>query len=171
MKVIIHDLSELDFSSLGITGNDLEVINANDTFAPCTGCFSCWLKTPGVCRINDGLKNFGALSGNCEEMVIISRNYYGGYSAAVKRILDRGVPSSLPFFTYRSGKMRHRTRYNVKKKNLTVFLYGDFLEVEEEAAKLMVEANRSNKAFKEATLHIINDIREVGALFHEHTGN
>jgi len=170
MKVIIHDLNEHDFSSLGIGGNDFEVVNANGKFAPCTGCYGCWFKTPGTCKINDGLKNFGAFYGNCEEMVIISKNYYGGYSEAVKRILDRSVPASLPFFTYRSGKMRHRRRYNVKKKCLTVFLYGDCLEIEENTAKLLVEANRSNKAFKEANLHIINDFSEIGEFLHEYTG-
>jgi len=171
MKVLIHDLNEQDFLSLGITGNDFDIINANDTFASCTGCFGCWLKTPGICKINDRLKNIGALSGNCEEMVIISQNCYGGYSEAVKRILDRSIPESLPFFTYRSGKIRHRSRYNSKKKCLNVFLYGDFLEAEKDAAKLLVEANRSNKAFKEANLHIINDFSEIGEFFHEHTGD
>jgi len=171
MKVLIHDLDERDFSSLGITGNDFDIINANDAFAPCIGCFGCWLKTPGICKTNDGLKYFGALSGSCQEMVVISRNCYGGYSEAVKRVLDRNVPSSLPFFTYRSGKMRHRARYSVKKKCFTVFLYGDFLDIEKDAAKLMVEANRSNKAYKEANLHIVNDVSEIGAFFHEHTGN
>jgi len=172
MKVIIHDLNEQDFSSLGITGDDYEVINANGKFASCTGCYGCWFKNPGTCKINDGLENFGAFyGGNCDGMVIISQNCYGGYSEAVKRILDRSVPASLPFFTYRSGKMRHRRRYNVKKKCLNVFLYGDFLEIEKDTAKLMVEANRSNKAFKEANLHIIKDFNEIGEFFHEHTGN
>jgi len=171
MKVIIHDLNEQDFLSLGINRNDFEVISATGKFASCTGCFNCWFKTPGMCKINDGLKNFGALSGNCEEMVIISQNCYGGYSEAVKRVLDRTVPASLPFFTYRSGKMRHRKRYSDKKKSLNVFLYGDFLEIEKEAAKLIVEANRSNKAFMEANLHIINNFSEIGEFFNEHTGN
>jgi len=171
MKVLIHDLNEQDFLSLGITVDDFEVVNANGSFAPCTGCYGCWFKTPGTCKTNDGLKNFGAFYGNREEMVIISQNCYGGYSEAVKRVLDRSVPASLPFFTYRSGKMRHRRRYSVKKKCLTVFLYGNFLEIEENTAKLMVEANRSNKAFKEANLYMINDFSKIGAFFHEHTGN
>jgi len=170
MKVIIHDLSEQDFSELGINGNDIEIINANDKFAPCTGCYGCWFKTPGTCKINDGLKNMGALSGNCDEMVIISQNCYGGYSEKVKKILDRSVPASLPFFTYRSGNMRHRKRYNVKKKCFNVFLYGDFLEIEKETAKLIVEANRHNKGFKKANLHIVNNITEIGEFLHENTG-
>jgi len=52
-----------------------------------------------------------------------------------------------------------------------VFLYGDFLDIEKDAAKLMVEANRSNKAFKEANLHFANDFSEIGEFFHEHIGN
>ena len=101
MKIIVHDLNEQDFSSLGITGDDIEVINADASYAPCVGCFHCWLKTPGFCKINDGLKNIGVLLGNSEEMVIISQNCYGGYSEPVKKVIDRSISTSLPFFTYR----------------------------------------------------------------------
>ncbi|MDR3123882.1 MAG: hypothetical protein LBU16_08915 [Treponema sp.] len=51
LKALIHALNEQDFALLKIAENDFEVINANDSFAPCMGCFHCWLKTPGVCKI------------------------------------------------------------------------------------------------------------------------
>jgi multimeric flavodoxin WrbA len=162
LKVLVHDLSEHDFSLLGITKNDYTVINANTASVPCTGCYNCWLKTPGTCKNNDCLKNAGSLLGQSEETVLISQNCYGGYGWQVKKTLDRGISGSLPFFTYRSWKMRHTRRYNVDRKHLTVILYGDFLESEKEAAKLLVEANRSNMAFKEASLHITDNVNEIG---------
>lgn len=164
MKVIIHDLSEKDFSLLGITEDDLEVINANSSFAPCLGCFNCWLKTPGTCKINDGLKNIGSLLGQSEELVIISKNTYGGYSEPVKKVIDRSIATSLPFFTFRSGKLRHRERYDVAGKVLTVVLYGDFLEIEKSTAPLIVEANRSNMGISAANLHMIQNCNEIGEI-------
>jgi multimeric flavodoxin WrbA len=116
LKVIVHDLKEQDFTLLRIAGNDFEVINANNPSAPCMGCFHCWLKTPGTCKINDDLKNIGSLMGSSEEIVLISKNCYGGYSEPVKKVIDRSISTSLPFFTYRSGKMRHRRRYKVDRK-------------------------------------------------------
>jgi multimeric flavodoxin WrbA len=158
----VHDLNEHDFSRLGITKDDYEVINANITSAPCTGCYNCWLKTPGTCKINDCLKNAGSLLGQSEETVLISQNCYGGYSWQVKKVLDRSISGSLPFFTYRSWKMRHTRRYNVNRKHLTIILYGDFLESETRTAKLIAEANRSNMGFKEVNFHITSKINEIG---------
>jgi multimeric flavodoxin WrbA len=162
LKVLVHDLNEHDFLQLGITKDDYTVINANGISAPCTGCYHCWLKTPGTCKINDCLKNSGSLLGQSEQTVLISYNSYGGYSEQNKKVLDRSISGSLPFFTYRSWKMRHMRRYNVERKHLIVILYGDFLESETKAAQLMVEANRSNMGFKETSLHITNQINEIG---------
>jgi multimeric flavodoxin WrbA len=162
MNLLIHDLNEQDFAFLKIVKNNFEVVSANDLSAPCIGCYHCWLKTPGICKINDGLKNIGSLMGNSEEIVLISRNCYGGYSEPVKKVIDRSISTSLPFFTYRSGKMRHRRRYNVDRKCLTVFLYGDFLETEKSIAQLIVEANQSNMGCHKANLHIIKHFNEIG---------
>jgi len=161
MKVMVHDLDEQDFAQLGISNNDYKVINTKVTAVPCLGCYNCWLKTPGTCKINDCLSNSGSLLGNSEETVLISQNCYGGYSEYVKNVLDRGISASLPFFTYRSWKVRHVKRYKANLNNLTVILYGDFLESEIKTAELLVEANRNNMGFKVVSLHIINNINEI----------
>ena len=160
MKILVHDLSEQDFSQLGITKNDYKVINANAASAPCVGCFNCWFVTPGMCKINDHIQN--TEMGNSEETILISQNCYGGYSEQVKKILDRSVPASTPFFTYRSWKIRHVKRYRMNRKQLTVILYGNFLETEAKAAELMVEGNRGNMGFKKVTLYMVNHINEIG---------
>jgi multimeric flavodoxin WrbA len=117
-----------------------------------------------MCKINDSLQNYGSLLGHSEETVLISQNCYGGYSEQVKKILDRSVSASTPFFTYRSRKVRHIKRYRIKRKQLTVILYGNFLEAETKAAKLMVEANRSTIGFQKADLYTINQINEIGRI-------
>ena len=160
MKILVHDLNEQDFSQLGINNNDFKVINANAASAPCVGCYNCWFKTPGMCKIKDYVQNSNM--GNSEETIIISQNCYGGYSEQVKKILDRSVSASTPFFTYRSWKVRHIKRYKINRKQLTVILYGNFLETEAKAAELIVEANRSTMGFKKATLYMVNHIKEIG---------
>jgi len=160
LKILIHDLSEQDFSRLGIIKNDFKVIDANVASAPCVGCFDCWFVTPGICKTGDSLRHSGL--GYSEETVIISQNCYGGYSEQVKKILDRSVSASTPFFTYRSWKIRHIKRYRVNRKQLTVIFYGDFLETEAKAVKKMVEANRSTMGFKKVNLYMVNNIDEIG---------
>jgi multimeric flavodoxin WrbA len=160
MKILVHDLNEQDFLQLENIKNDYKVIDANVTSAPCVGCFNCWFVTPGKCKINDYVQS--ADLGNSEETIIISQNCYGGYSEQVKKILDRSVPASTPFFTYRSWKVRHIKRFNIKRKQLTVILYGNFLETEVKAAERMAETNRSTMGFEKAILHLINNINEIG---------
>jgi len=161
LKILVHDLNEQDFSQLEIAKNGFKVINANVASTPCVGCFNCWFKTPGTCKINDCLKNLGSLLGSSEETVLISQNCYGGYSEQVKKILDRSVSASTPFFTYRSWKIRHVKRYKISRKQLTVILYGNFLETEAKAAEIIVEANRSTMGFKKAGLYMVNHVDEI----------
>jgi multimeric flavodoxin WrbA len=130
-------------------------IFAAGKFAHCQGCFKCWVKTPGTCFINDGLKHMGALIGKSNELVIISKNCYGGYSEPVKRAIDRGISALLPFFTWRDKMIHHICRYKSTGIYLTVLLYGDFTDLEREAAEGIVERNRSNIGYKEARLLMV----------------
>jgi len=162
MKILVHDLNEQDFSQLKNIKNEYKVIDANGTSAPCVGCLNCWFVTPGNCKINDRLQNISSLLGNSEETIIISQNCYGGYSEQIKKILDRSVSASTPFFTYRSWKVRHVKRYRIKRKQLTVVLYGNFLETEVKTAEKIIELNRSTMGFKKANLYMINNANEIG---------
>jgi multimeric flavodoxin WrbA len=151
MRLVVHDLSDEEFAALDIADKDTKAFAAGKS-AYCQGCFKCWVQTPGTCVINDELKRMGAFIGESAEMVVISRNCYGGYSEPVKRTLDRGISALLPFFTRRGGTMRHMRRYKSAKTCLTVILYGDFTDMEKEAAAGIVERNRSNFGYKEARL-------------------
>jgi multimeric flavodoxin WrbA len=151
MKLIIHDLNDEEFTALNIADKDAKIFAAGK-FVHCRGCFRCWIKTPGTCFINDGLKHIGAFIGKSNEMVIISKNCYGGYSEPVKKAVDRGISALLPFFTRRDGATRHICRYTSTKNRLTVALYGNFTDLEKEAAEGIVERNRSNFGYKEARL-------------------
>jgi multimeric flavodoxin WrbA len=87
MRLIIHDLNDEEFTALDIADKDTKTFAAGK-FAYCQGCFKCWIKTPGTCFINDELKHIGAFIGKSDEMVIISKNCYGGYSESVKRAME-----------------------------------------------------------------------------------
>ena len=163
MKLFIHDLQQEIYDNMFCRDDDVIVIDAEGKYAPCQGCFGCWLKTPGHCFIKDELQHIGTLFGKCQEIIIISRNRYGGYSASVKRVLDRSIAQSLPFFTYRGGLIHHRLRYK-NKKNLKVILYGDLLDIEKETASLLVEGNRLNMGCQKAQLIFAEKPEDVGAL-------
>ena len=115
MKVIIHDLREGEALFLGKSDKDSVVIHANNQYAPCCGCFKCWLKNAGFCIMKDSLQHIGALIGQSDPLIIVSQCCYGGYSSPVKAILDRAIGGSLPFFTWRGGQTHHISRYPHRK--------------------------------------------------------
>ncbi len=138
--ILIHDLPGLD--NWRIPGNWL-VMDAKAKAAPCQGCFGCWLKTPGTCVLKDGLRHLGAAIAKSQELILASRCCYGGFSPEVKRAVDRSISDSLPFFTYRGGKLHHILRYH-HAPALTVCFYGHMTDFERETAERMAQANQAN---------------------------
>lgn len=115
---ILHDLKE---NSGGPPSPDTVVLNADINLANCKGCFRCWLKTPGSCVIHDGLEHTGKILASSNRVFIISRILYGGFSQEIKCILDRSIGGLLPFFSFRSGKMRHAPRYKTQAEFFVTF--------------------------------------------------
>lgn len=100
-------------------------------------------------------------------MIIVSENYYGGYSANVKKLLDRSISTSLPFVTYRKKQLHHRLRYK-HDLTLTVLLYGDFTTREREVAEAFVKANGVNMGCKDTRLLMVEDKHQLGEVLDEY---
>ena len=154
MQVIIHDMEEDAFISSKSFDKDSIVIKADGRYAPCQGCFKCWLKHAGFCVMKDSLQHIGALIGQSDPLLIISQCCYGGYSSHVKSILDRAIGVSLPFFTWRGGQTHHVNRYP-RRHLLRVYFYGDCTKFERETAREFVERNRLNLGFEKAEVCFI----------------
>lgn len=92
MTVLIHDLSDDDFSSLfpQIKENVL-VISDHHDIKKCCECFYCWTKTPGKCKLDDNFNDYGDYLIKCEEIIVISRCKTGDFSPFTKNILKRSA--------------------------------------------------------------------------------
>lgn len=159
MTLVITDID----SSLLILPENCRVVEADDKRAHCVGCFGCWTKTPGECVIKDDISRHGAELSRCERVVIISRCVYGGYSPAVKRIIDRSLPYVHPNFTTREGRMHHKRRYDNVFDTETYF-YGDVTDAERDTARKLVAANNLNLGCGRVKVSFYNtadEIREV----------
>lgn len=144
--ILIHDLTPSLLSCLLPEASRYTVIDANHKAAFCQGCFGCWLKSPGQCVIKDHLQTVSTEIGCSQQVIIFSRCCYGGFSPAVKRVLDRSIAVSLPFFTYRGGRVHHSLRYQNHPK-LTVCFYGPATEFERQTAAQVTHANGVNMGF------------------------
>lgn len=147
MKTLLCDLTRNEVELLGLNERYDAVVDADDAAAsrPCSGCFGCWMRTPSVCTVRDRLGDLSALLGATDELHIASRCTYGGWSAPVKRILDRSLGYLNPRFTVRNGKLGHRPRFTnhlVSK----VWFYGPSTESERSCARTLAQADSENRS-------------------------
>ncbi|MFZ2538025.1 MAG: flavodoxin family protein [Oscillospiraceae bacterium] len=145
MKLLIHDLDKETFISLfPEIDNNTKQISNNGNIHSCIGCFGCWIKTPGECVIKDGYDRGGEEFGKCNELIIISKCTYGGFSPFVKNVLDRNISYIHPYFIIHNGQMHNKRRYN-NIITLKVYFYGDSISDREKAtAQKLVAANADN---------------------------
>lgn len=159
MKILIHDLDK-EFEEKIKQKFDL-IIFADGKYGMCLGCFDCWTKNPATCKIKDSLHEIARIIGQAEDMVIITKNCYGGFSPQIKNILDRAIGTSTPLSTYRKGEMHHTLRYG-KHNKWSVFVYGDILEKERKTWKLLLERNAVNGGFGLYEIFFEEKIDDIG---------
>lgn len=103
-EIISDALKGMGWEVSGIRLRDKEI-------APCQGCFGCWIKTPGVCVINDEGREAVKMAVQSDLMVFLTPVTFGGYSSELKKAVDRLIPVVLPLFTNIRGEMHHKPRY------------------------------------------------------------
>jgi multimeric flavodoxin WrbA len=89
----------------------------------CSGCFGCWLKTPGVCATQDQHGQLLRAFLDADVVVLASPLVLGFSSGLLKRAADKLIPVLLPYIDASSGECRHYLRYS-KAPRLAV-LYQD----------------------------------------------
>lgn len=164
VKLLIHDLCEED--SRELVGNEVnvKVICDKGTIHTCIGCFGCWIKTPGRCVIDDEFSNMGEYISKCDEVIIISKCFYGGYSPFIKNVMDRSISYVHPYFEIRNNELHHRKRYD-NHFELSVYFYGeDITEKEKATAEKLVKANSINLMCKIKNLAFLKDIKSINEL-------
>ena len=154
---IINKIKESIDQKKIIDDENISIICDNNKIKSCMGCFECWIKTPGKCKIKDGYENLAKLYSKADKVVIISQCVYGSYSPFVKNVLDRTIPYLLPFFKFKNKEMHHITRNKIKF-DLNVYFYGKNLSPNEKtAAKEIVKANGVNLDVKTFKVSFLED--------------
>lgn len=77
----------------------------------CAGDFFCWVRSPGICNVNDDNRLIAARIVQSDLLVYLTPVTFGGYSSALKRMVDHQIQNILPFFTSVSGEIHHQKRY------------------------------------------------------------
>lgn len=161
MNVIIHDLEKEQFENLPFVVSENTIIIADDNHIKnCIGCFSCWTKTPGQCIIKDQYQDMGKILAGANQVTVISKLVYGGYSPFVKNVLDRSIPYLLPFFRTINNESHHKQRYK-STFSLSVFFYGEeTISNATETAQALVAANCRNFYVKEHKVFFFQSLEQ-----------
>jgi len=114
----VHNNIEYLFREHGYETNSFTLRNMK--IEHCLGYFSCWIKTPGVCIINDIAREIVKRAVLSDYWVFLTPVTFGGYSSELKKAIDRMPPVLLPYFMKVKGEVHHRPRYE-KHPHLVVF--------------------------------------------------
>jgi multimeric flavodoxin WrbA len=102
-------------------GWDVEhVVLREKTIGNCAGDFFCWIRTPGMCVLDDDNRTIAAAIIASDLTVYLTPVTFGGYSSTLKRMVDHQIQNISPFFAHVEGETHHQKRYEQ---------YPDFLAV------------------------------------------
>ncbi len=79
---------------------------------PCTGCFACWVKTPGICSIKDDGPEVSRNFISSDQVIMASPLVMGFLSALLKNAFDRNIPLVHPHLEDVGGEAHHKKRYD-----------------------------------------------------------
>lgn len=98
--------------ALQASGHRVEVRSLRELdLGTCTGCWHCWIKTPGVCSQHDAMEGIYRAYLRADLVVFATPLVMGFASALTKRVLDRLIPLGHPNVVLIDGECRHVPRY------------------------------------------------------------
>jgi multimeric flavodoxin WrbA len=117
----INTIETFLISKLTEKGWTVEAIELREKqIAGCLGCFGCWIKSPGVCVIDDYGREIAKKVVQTDLLVWLTPVTFGGYSSELKKALDRSIPILLPYFESYQGQIHHKMRYERSPKLLII---------------------------------------------------
>jgi multimeric flavodoxin WrbA len=159
------DISEIKNSfesQLKAKGWDVKSVELkNLDIKPCTGCFKCWIKTPGVCITDDIARDVTRNFVQSDLVVFLTPITFGGYSSELKKGLDRSLGIMLPYFTKIDGKVHHKKRY---EKYPSIIAVGTLLKsdsIQEKIFKNLVSRNAINAHAPNHAADVVVEGKEI----------
>lgn len=77
----------------------------------CSGCFGCWVKTPGECAKRDDSATVCRAALDADLLLLASPMTMGFTTALLKRAADQMIQLIHPYFVVEGGEIHHRARY------------------------------------------------------------
>lgn len=78
----------------------------------CTGCWSCWVKTPGLCIHMDDTHEMLRKIISSDMVIHFTENSVGYVTSNTKKALDKHIPLVHPYIELVNGECHHLKRYD-----------------------------------------------------------
>ena len=147
--LMVEELTKLNWEVISIGLEDKAI-------GYCTGCFGCWVQTPGECVIKDYEESIVKDMVHSDLIIYLTPIIFGGYSSILKKALDRQIGRVLPYFTKIDGEVHHSKRYEKQQSLLSIGLLDKQDSEMEEIFKMLVSRNAINMwaPFQRAIIHL-----------------
>ncbi len=121
----------------------------------CAGDFFCWIRNPGMCNTNDDNRAIARAIIDSDLLVYLTPVTFGGYSSALKRMVDHQIQNISPHFAKVNGETHHQRRY-AKHPDLLVVGWMDEPDTQAEAVfHHLVQRNGINFYAKRTASHVV----------------
>jgi len=136
-EIIITELERAGWMVEAVILRDVEI-------ADCLGCFGCWVRTPGVCVLDDAARDITRRMVQSDLTIYLTGVTFGGYSSELKKAVDRIICLLSPFFMRINGEVHHRPRYERYPRLVGVGVLSCPDEESERLFTTLVERNAIN---------------------------
>jgi multimeric flavodoxin WrbA len=146
---------------LGERGDDVTVFTLRDMrIGYCIGCYTCWVKTPGLCVFRDDMPGVLKEYVKSDFVLFASPVVMGFVTCLLKAANERLLPLSHPYLTAVRDRFQHPPRY---EKNPSVgLLLWDGGSGDREAVGIIDDIYRSNIVRRHRFTRVMdNNVREV----------
>lgn len=125
--------------------NEVEVFKIEDKkISFCTGCWSCWLKTPGLCAHLDDTQEMLKRVINSDLVIHFTENSVGYVTSHTKKALDKFIPLVHPYIILVNGECHHLSRYDKYPKLGLVYVDDTLSKSDFEITKHLFERTALN---------------------------
>ena len=126
-------------------GAEVRTFNLRESrIASCIGCFGCWVQTPGTCVLDDAGREIAGWIIRSDLTILFTSVTFGGYSSELKKMVDRWIPLTLPYFNKCHSEIHHRPRYSRYPKIVGIGVQRELNETEASIFRTLVGRNALN---------------------------
>lgn len=124
----------------------------------CSGCFGCWVKTPGDCVTKDDAGIIRQKVISSDFTIFASPLIMGFISPTLKMTLEKLIPLLHPYFEFVDGETHHKARYDSYPRMGVII--DPLLEHDEEDYRIMEAIFRRIALNFKTKLSFLKDIND-----------